>query len=329
MDFIAAGKDRKDLGFLGKIKSIDLELGDNNDFELIAAVDDADAMGLEFGSYIYIPGTEYGGVLEEKAAVTNDTTVTWRGYTWRGLLEKIILSPPPGGDYLTVSGDANTVIYQLLKGNLAGFLAQPAAESGVEVNYQFERYCTALSGLSAMLNPYGCRLDIKADCGAAGEAFVLGIECVPITDFSEEIEYSQDNRVTLTIEDNRRGINHLICLGKGELSERQVLHLYAQADGSIGETPFFTGMEERSAVYDASSSESLDDLRKDGIKELTKQMNYKKLSMEVDDLDLEIGDYVAGRDRKTGAYLKKPIKGKILRMEGAEESIEYKVEGED
>ena len=55
-------------------------------------------------------------------------------------------------------------------------------------------------------------------------------------DYSDYITYSQDYNIDFTIRDYRRGINHLICAGKGQNEERIVVHLYVQKDGSIGKS---------------------------------------------------------------------------------------------
>ena len=133
----------------------------------------------------------------------------------------------------------------------------------------------------------------------------------------------------MTIRDYRRGINHLICLGKGELTERLVLHLYVQSDGSIGSEKCYTGIDERTAVYEYSGADDENTLRENGEKRLKDLMDYQELKMTADDVDLEIGDVVAGRDRNTGSYLKKPIIGKILKVNGLSEKVSYSVEGEN
>ena len=47
--------------------------------------------------------------------------------------------------------------------------------------------------------------------------FLLYSSAVPIRNLSSEIEYSQDSKIAINLKESRRGINHLICLGKGEL----------------------------------------------------------------------------------------------------------------
>ena len=92
----------------------------------------------------------------------------------------------------------------------------------------------------------------QGDVGSLGH---VRLAAVPIVDWSDQLEYGQDNRVDFTTRDNQRGINHLICLGRGELADRLVIHLYLQPDGSIVDTIYYTGVEERTAVFDFSSAE--------------------------------------------------------------------------
>ena len=51
--------------------------------------------------------------------------------------------------------------------------------------------------------------------------------------------------------------------------------------------------------------------------------------MSFRDLDLDIGDIVAGRDQVTGMYLAKPIINKVLKIKNGKETITYKVKGEN
>ena len=58
-------------------------------------------------------------------------------------------------------------------------------------------------------------------------------------------------------------------------------------------------------------------------------MNYKKMSLEVQDMDLQIGDIVSGRDYNSGLSLQKPVVQKIVKIEKGTATVEYKVEGEE
>lgn len=329
MEYLIADRDRLETGPLSVSKTIDFDIGEDNDFELTVSSDDSAALSLDYGCVLFCPGTEYGGILLDKWSSTSSATVKWYADTWRGMLAKKIVEPPSGLAYRTVSGEANTVIRQLVGGLFGDLFVIPDEDSGITVNYQIPRYVSLLDAITGMLAKYNAKLEIKAIQGGSGEAFYVLIKAVPVTDYSEELEYSQDNRLSLTIRDSRRGINHLICLGKGELTDRLVIHLYVQLDGSIGSAKAYTGIDERVAVYEYNSADDEDTLRASGEKKLKSLMDYQQLKIYADNVDLEVGDIVAGRDRVTGLYVKKRIKQKILKVKGLTETISYKVEGEN
>lgn len=329
LKFIVANEKGEELGYIKEVNHIDIELGETNDFELELSADTWKEEVYNWGYRIFVPNTEYGGLLEERKTSTSQNTVTWLGYTWRGLLNQKIIQPPSGETHLVVSGDANKIIKDIVGSRFGSLFVVETEASGIEFkNYQFDRYCTVLDGLEKMLASKQARLKISYKQGTPGllDSAVL-LSAVPVTDWSEYLEYSQDGRLTFTTEDYRRGINHLICAGEGEGIERQILHLYVQKDGSIGETQYYIGLEEREALYSYTSMEDLEQLKKDGIKQLENLRNYRGMEAHINNVDVDIGDIVGGRDRVTGMSIQQPVIGKILTVKNNEIDVEYKLKG--
>lgn len=324
MDFVITDRERMETGYLDGA-DLDLDIGNTNDFEVTVGGDEV----IVYGGYFFVPGTEYGGEINRIHTDTTEETSTYGGRTWRGMLDTIIVSPDTGEDYKVFSGEANNIIARVLGSGPGLLFSVPQDESGIEIAEVKFRYESALSGLSKMLETHGAKLKICALRGGSGEPFSLTVQAVPIEDYSEEIEYDGSNRISMVLEEYRGGINHLICLGRGDLREREVIHLYVQEDGSIGKRQHYTGEEERTAVYDYSSVESTSELEKGGIERLKELMNYKKASITVEDIDLGIGDIVGAKDRSTGIKVAKPIVGKIVRVQEGTETMEYKLEGEE
>lgn len=301
---------------------VDFESGDSsttNDFEL--TTDQTGFYGL------YIPGTEIGGVIEYENGVSNKTSETLKGWTWRGLLTQWIIAPLSGNDYRIVSGEANTVMRELLTECLGGFFFVPEEDSGLTIdNYRFKRYTTFLDGLMDMLAAYNYRLDIYAEKTEAGGKVQVYCKALPIK--KVEGEYNDDTGLTLTFTDNRMGINHLICMGKGELQNRQRIDLYISKSGKVSETQYYTGFSERQAYYDYSSAESLAELKKYGTEKLKELANSKKLRVDTENTDLNIGDIIVGRHRKRGMTVEAPVNKKIYRFSGGRMTIEYGVKEE-
>lgn len=285
---------------------------------------------LTFSSLIYILDTEYGGIIGE---VLTDTTLDYvelKGLTWRGRMAKKIIQPPAGSDYKVVSGELHTVMKSLIEPEFDGLFIVSQEDTGISVNnYQFERYCTLLDGVTKMLKSKGYRLQLtfRREQGEPGYLFV---EAVPIVDYSNRIELSRDCQMNYTMDDKRDGVNHLIVTGKGELQDRNVLHLYVQKNGSIGKTQYYTALQEIAEVYENTSTET-DELEEASRKKLQELMNKKTFKMDVAALgiDVNIGDIVGGRDYLTGLYMAKPVENITYELIGDVESKTYKLEGED
>ena len=166
------------------------------------------------GCCIFAPGTEFGGIIEDVQSNTEDAEITFTGYTWRGLLKHMVIEPPSGQGYLTVSGDANRVLEKVLNKGTGLLFEVPDSASGINIpKYQF-RYTSALEGLPAMLEKSKARLDIQAVQGDAGEPFKLLVRAVKIKNYSEDVEYNGDNQVGVSVRDFRAGINHRSVLEK-------------------------------------------------------------------------------------------------------------------
>lgn len=285
---------------------------------------------LTFSSFIYIMGTEYGGIVGE---ILTDTTLDYvelKGLTWRGRMAKKIIQPPTGSDYKTVSGELHTVMKSLIESEFDGLFVVSQEDTGVNVsNYQFDRYCTLYDGLVKMLKSkwYRLQLSFRREQGEPG---YLYIEAVPIVDYSNRIELSRDCQLNYTMDDKRDGVNHLIVAGKGELQDRNVLHLYVQEDGSIGTQQYYTGLQEIAEIYENTSTET-DELWSKSAERLQELMNKKTFRMDVAKLglDIGIGDIVGGRDYLTGLYMAKPVENIVYELTNDVESRTYKLEGED
>lgn len=331
---ILADPNRKELGSIQNA-NVTVDLNGNRNFSIQIARSNW-IPELTFSYFVYIPGTEYGGIIGQ---VLTDTTLDYvelKGHSWRGRLAKKVIEPPAGQDYKKVSGELHAVMKELIEPAFGGnegtdsIFYVPDTDTGVTVsNYQFDRYCTLLDGITKMLKSKGYKLQItfRRNAGEPGKVF---IEVVPIVDYSSEIELSKDCQLNYTMEDIRDGINHLVVTGKGELQDRKVLHLYVQKNGSIGKTQYYTGLDEIAEVYENTSTETgeLEETSRGKLQEL---MNKQTFKMDVASLglDVNIGDIVGGRDYLTGMYMSKPVENITYSLTNGVEAKTYKLEGEE
>lgn len=305
----------------------DIETGDakaRNDIEITGTLPQGCAG-------IAILGTDAGGIVEYVKMETGQRTI-YKALTWRGLLNKIVISPPAGQDYFTVSNkDLNEAIRGVLGTALGGFFTVPNHASGKTVSsYQFNRYVTALDGLSDMCASVGYKLYVHAEKSTEQKKILVYVEAKPI----EVIEEAFDEASFLTIEfvDNRMQYTHFICMGKGELHERTRVDLYLQPDGSIGKTPsaVSSGFYDRQYYYDNSGAETITALENEGRKKFAELKNGRTLKLKKLNKNKEIGDIARGSfDYGNGIItVSRAISKKIYRISGDQINIEYAVEGE-
>ena len=301
--------------------SFDIEVGKNeNSFEVRILRQEYEH--IPDGARIYIPGTEYGGLFKSLRTDTGQDIICPGGLTWRGMMQKKIIQPEPGQDYATDTGELNAIIKARVEAAFPGLFTGSDESTGQTVTYQYNRYCTLEDGLTKMLKSVGYRLNIEYS--QALKAVI--VSAVPIIDYSGRVEFSSDMRLTYSMQRQQDGVNHLICLGKGELKDRTVVHLYVDQFGNIGTTQYYTGVDEIEEIFDYAGAE-LDDLVQSGKDRLQEVMDSNKFEIVVDtNVSIAIGDIVGGRDYLSGMAMRSPITGKIIRWTNGFSTIEYKLE---
>lgn len=271
---------------------------------------------------IYLPSTEYGGIIGTVETNTAQDTIAVGGYTWRGMMTKKIIEPEPGEDYATDTGELNDVIQARVEEAFPGLFVGSDEDTGVSVNnFQYDRYCTLEAGLSKMLKSVGYRLHLEYHPSINA----VVVSAVPIVDYSYDVVFSSDMRLNYQMKTETIGVNHLICLGKGELKDRTVYNLYVDNKGKISTTQYYFGADEVAEVYDSGGSE-LPDLIQGGTNRLKELAPLKSFEIAINsDMELAIGDIVGGKDYLSGMRMSAPIVGKIVRWEGGFQTIEYKL----
>ena len=122
-------------------------------------------------------------------------------------------------------------------------------------------------------------------------------------------------------------MNHLVCLGKGDLAEREVIHLYADQFGRIGDVQYYFGLDEICEPYDNSSSE---DLRSDGIAKLKELQNTDTAEISLpqsESMTYDIGDIVGATEYNSRISVAEKVTQKIVKINNGVVSTEYKTGG--
>lgn len=326
MDLIYANSKGEDIGVL-KDYTFDLAFGtDENDFELTM---DVSNHCCEPNGFIYIEGTEYGGIIDKMGVVTVDDKLLYMGRTWHGILNSKVIEPNADGTPFTISGEANAVIKVILERiGLTDLFIVPDEDSGVAiVNYTFGKYINAYFGLANM---------VASGSGKLKFVFLDGkvtISAIPAVDYSQDEQFDSD-QVEMDIEKIFNSMNHLICVGKEDAKEQlPTVHLYRDTDGIFKQTdkPTVTGLQDITDIYEYSSQDDLNELLEEltsgNIEKLQKYLPTDTVRMDfaAEETIYDVGDIIGAKEVTTGIFATEKITKKIVTISQGSVNINYKV----
>lgn len=296
--------------------TLDLAFGsDENAFTLTCAEEYAP----KEGQYVYIDGTEYGGIVDEStydAGREPTGLVTCTGRTWHGILAAKRIMPE--GDHLRVSGKVGDVLASLV--SMMGLGAIFSVElGGANVSYTFERFCDGYGGIRAMLKASGMKPTMRFANGR------VALSTAPIVDYANKVD---SDLLDFTITSVHRCVNHLVCAGTGELENRAVIHFYADETGNVSHTQTFFGVDEICALYDYSNADEAK-LEEEGRKKLQEYQTQGSVEVEAhDDIDVDVGDVISARDNAHGRTVSATVVKKIVQVSRGVATYKYEVGSE-
>lgn len=316
MDIIVTDQEWADVAAVADY-DLDMAFGDDeNDF----AFSPNEGPDLSKGCLVYADGTEFGGIVDEVGIEAGSTGShpTYSGRTWHGILARKVVMPPDGQDYYTWDGEANSLIGQLISKLGLGDLFQASAEdSGIQVDFQWDRFCDAWSGLRKALKSSGAKPVFRMASGR------VTVSAEPSVLWGDEVD---SDLVEFSITRNYRPINHLICTGGDELQDRVVVHWYADEDGSVTQTQTLFGVDEVAAQYDYNNAGE-DELEEKGKEKLEDYQVEGEVEVSVidDSVSFDVGDTVTGRDNRFGLTVTAEVVKKIVKASDGAVEVSYEV----
>lgn len=317
MDLIYTDERRIEQGVLQGFEA-DFDTTNNKDFQITVGIKNNVLQG---GFWWYIEGTEYGGKVDKYEVLTETNEIKYTGRNFRGILASKIIEPPTGENHKIVSGNMHDVVSGLIADASLEDIFVVDASDIVVSNNKINRYITLYEGISTIATRYGLIPSFVVQEGKVHISFYHPI------DYSDENEYTHDD-LNFSISRSFADVNHLICLGQGELKDRTVIHLYADADGNVSETQTLFGIDEVVAVYENTNAEDATTLKTEGIDKLNELKNTDSFEVTIPDIDLKIGDIIGGIESVTNTYVARPIVNVIAKINDERVDLEYKV-GED
>jgi hypothetical protein len=192
--------------------------------------------------------------------------------------------------------------------------------------YQFNRYIPTFEGATNLLTAAQSNLRMAFNFESDGYGGKAILNIIEARDRRNEIEVSQDynDKIQLKIVRDGNTPRHIICLGQGELHEREVIHLYADEDWNVTQTPIAGAFPVE--AYDASATE---DLLGDGTKYFKELIhNHEQIEVNINDLDIQLSDIIGGKDVLTNETVSAEITTIVWRVENygeyQSEVYEYK-----
>ncbi|VDN22547.1 unnamed protein product [Cylicostephanus goldi] len=292
MDISYTSADHTDIGVL-KGAHLDLEYGTSskkNDFELTLDADSG--RKLDVGAFVYVEGTEYGGIIDAKRSNTREKIIVYSGRSWHGMLHDKVLCPDTGRTHLELEGTTKSMLDQLV-GRMSLrdlFYVSDQADTSMR-KYAFPRYCDGYTGVCKLLEKAGLTLSLAFHASHSKVA----ISTAPVTSWGDK---PHEDWLDLKISCVYRPYNHLVCLGKGTGVNRAILHYFADKYGNISEKQTLFGLDERTITYDYSNAE-VEELKKEGPKKLAEYQreNSLEVALEKSDTNFAIGDVITGTSK--------------------------------
>lgn len=254
------------------------------------------------GCMIYCEGTEYGGIVRDAETRTEDGTTRFKGCTWHGVLDEHVIAPPTGQTHLKLDCDANDALRVIVDAiGLSDVFSVPPGPSGIDVKANI-RYRKAYSATVAMLAKVGARLSI------AWQRDHAVLSAIPTTTWSTMNSSNAD----FVIRKAYRPVNHLVCLGKGEMLARVVVDVYADRDGAVSGTQSLTGLEEVVDTYVATTDDA-GELYEKGAEKLAELQETDEVEMQSELVDdYAIGDLVTVANLEAGQTASASVTSKTV-----------------
>ena len=296
MDLIYTDSSKKDLGVLQGYKLDEAFGKDENDFEITT---DLLNTRLQEDYFIYIEGTEYGGIIDSVSPDTSKNTIVYSGRTWHGILNSKVI------ETLTLYGDIHDSLRAIISHiGLTSLFEVKEGLSGIE-SYAFQftgenSYVRAYDGILKLCNWCHAKLKMKWK-----DRKIL-LWCEMVTNYSIDEEFDT-SKLELKLKKNYNVCNHLILVSKNDDKLEYIIHLFTDYAGNVQpytlvETPlqdsdyittkekqFVTGEDEITKILECSVSVDT---------------NYLILTEKPDDWRLNYSNYYTKKvevDEETGA----------------------------
>lgn len=319
MELVVADAAGRDLALISDFE-LDMDAGwgsgVDNSFDLTVR----DELPLPEAAWrVYVDGTEIGGRVEGYAVKAGRTgrELHWRGSSWAGVLERRLLWPDAGRDWLTFAGDCNALLrWAVSRLDLGSLFTVPDAPSGATVSWRFSRdEPDAWTGIRLALRSAGMRLAARWSHGSCA------LSAERVADWEGRVD---SDLIGFDIEQSLLPLNHAKAAGKGELAAREVVDLFADREGRISTARAMAGVFEVEEFVDANNAEG-DSLASQARDRLADRQGDGTVKVTVaDGTEFGLGDLVTARYYRPNITVRAEISSRVTSATGAGAAVTYR-----
>lgn len=314
MDLILRDKNLVKIKPIINFESFDSVVGLNsysdNDFELKVPYTKE---LFDKGQFISYGTSEFGGRIASRTIDTDNGTVTYKGYSVRGFWQR------------NHKGIADRSVTGTVADHIAVFSGWQSYASIHDItdiinSVGDNRLSLTYEGATSLLHCIdraARNFDATLNVSIFNDRLKLLIN-------PKKTHFFDTSQAHVVIEENWSSptvvyaVNNELRIGKSA---------YLQADGTAGETAYYTGVDSIEVVYQSSSTTE-SELYREAADELLKQQQFIASEIDVDIQQAEVGDLVVASIAEIGLKIQKNIVEKrlVLKRDGSE-TITYTLEG--
>ncbi len=293
---------------------------------------------LKGGEFIYLNGTEYGGVVDSVKAMSDYPEVIYKGRTWHGILDSKII------DRSTYQYPANEMLkYFITMGGLRdifNFIGTPYGNAQLYWRPEKDEPMSGYKFFRSALKDAGLKLCMKMNNGKV-DIWIDKASTIENTLVSSVASFTAERTLFIP--------NHLIAYGELRGDGRDegdddlstvTIDLYADEYGNVSDTQTFSGAEEIQIYksfsgfkHEKGNEDVYGELRKQltekATEELKKLQKFAKAETSVlGNSEWNVGDIVRVTDFNVGFDITTDITGKLIRVEQGVLTVDYSVGSE-
>ncbi|MFH6891580.1 hypothetical protein ACHEUQ_03260 [Alloscardovia omnicolens] len=287
---------------------------EENDFEL--TLENAKNTNTDVTAFRLENSTDIAGFVDtiESTYKNGYYTITYKGTSLQGILDKRIVQPATGQDYYIMNANLKTGLHKLLADTGLSTQIIVGTIPSITVNYQFERYCSVWRGLRKLARSQNCRIQLCMTDTAQIELSFVPVESTTINSANVAYTATRANKF----------ITHMIALGEGELRNRAIGHAYW--DGSQVVTSKPAGWKEGYTQTYEMNTIAADKINETAVEQLQKIIDGReKIQIKEPDGEYPLDSSFTITDMPTGMTISASVNKLIIKISKGVKTLSMEV----